>query len=223
MPEVEYLQLLTVTIEDGPSPSHQLLREAQLAQSSSYPLGGDTPEAPAYPSSPPAPSTRKSVRFDDLVAKESAGYLQEAAKAKTGAAAKMAPKGKLKRPSWKFFEPKSSPAEKAAVSRNDHLATEKDSNTAKEAGERRSGRPRHEIATYNDTKNTRAAAGFITLVKSNSASKAQSTTPPLNTARNGNSPGPRWKEEDEAKLRKACGSGKTWKEIQKVIRVRSTF
>lgn len=169
--------MLIYYTEDDNSPSEQLRREANTSgPPSSIPPPNATPDRPASANN--STSSRKSVRFKDPVATESAGLLRLAV-AKKGRGGS---KGKLVRPS-SFAAPTSPkkppppPVEDTRRPRKVQVEEEKASPTrasfrkspseaqtsspsTNENGERRSGRSRQNVVTYNDTENTRASAGY---------------------------------------------------------------
>ncbi|TLD32276.1 guanine nucleotide-binding 3-like [Venturia nashicola] len=144
---------------------------------SSIPPPDGTPDRPAPAND--STSSRKSVHFKDPIATESAGLLSLAVANK----ARGRPKGKLMRPS-SFPAPislkKPSPPlpvketrrservqveeENASLKRPSLRKSLSDAQTSSpntnDNGERRSGRSRSNVATYNDTQNTRASAGY---------------------------------------------------------------
>lgn len=220
--------------EDDNSPSQQLLREANTSPppSSSIAPRNVTPDRPAPANN--STSSRKSVHFKDPIATESAGLLSLAA-AKRG---RGRPKGKLVRPS-SFSAPislkKPSPpliketrgsgkvdveVEKASPKHsalcNSISEAQTSSPSANDNGERRSGRSRQNVATYNDTDNIRASAGY-------KRAEADVTTPAAKVdSHDQRGPGLRWKMEEHSKLKNAREAGKSWEEIQEVSRSKVT-
>jgi hypothetical protein len=201
---------------------------------SSPPLN-KTPERSAL--STKVPSSRKSVHFEDpidRVAVESASLLRGPVR-KYDITAKTGPKGKLVRPS-SMPTPiitKTQPIQKSRASRKDQLPVEKPSPqktllrkgsgeaktlspTLSEAGERRSGRSRHDVATYSDKDTARLAAGLKGLGISKPASE-----PTTANVHGGRSLGAPWQKEEGQQLEQARGAGQTWEEIQKVPREQS--
>ncbi|QDS72299.1 hypothetical protein FKW77_007326 [Venturia effusa] len=148
-----------------------------------------TPDRPAPTDNPT--SSRKSVQFKDPIATESAGLLSLAVARK----AKGRSKGKLVRPS--SLTASRGPKSVRQTRRSDKVQVDtgkalpnttalypgdRDAQTSSPGnngnGGRRSGRMRQDVATYNDTYTTRAAAGLTSLGQRKKRSELCSTASP---------------------------------------------
>lgn len=178
-------------------------------------------------------SSRKSVHFKDPIATESAGLLSLAVAKKS----RGRPKSKLVRPSLfplpislkkppPIKETRSSErvqAETAEASpkrsalRKSISEAQTSSASTNDNGERRSGRSRQDVITYNDTDTTRVAAGLS--ITGHGRRKSQmplNDRPPKVDEHNVRRSGQTWSKDEKAKLRKACQTEPSWEEIQKV-------
>lgn len=211
-----------MTVPDDASASAQLKREAYM---SLPPLFSTPPNVTPDRRAPSnkVPSSRKSVHFDDPIATESAGLLSRAVKEKEGATAKRGrPKGKLVRPSSFSvpISPKRQLRQKLAMPQRDQsyaAETLQDLGLPEvsgevDIGERRSGRSRENVTTYNEVDTTRTLWG--------QTSKSQAVTSPSTHVedRVARSSGSTWTKDEFDNLKQAREAGLSWEEIQKVCR-----